>query len=259
MTAAARICRTLDDWEKRLSGEPTPSILSFSDTELEGLESPVVRHLRHAIAPGTPLIQCGRLSMRGSIKLGRWLPFRARQVLAPHFGFIWAARIAKVISGADQYLGGTGGMDWKLGGLLTVAHAEGPDVSRSSAGRGGAEAIWLPPAMLPRYGVRWTAESDTHITAHHQVDSTPLDVHLTLDADGGIRSLVFDRWGDPDKTGQWAWHRFGGEITTQRRFGGLTIPSSGRFGWHFGTDRWPAGEFFRYEITDLRPNPAPIR
>lgn len=97
--------------------------------------------------------------------------------------------------------------------------------------------------------MRWTAQDDTHITAHYQVDGTPVDVHRTLDHDGAIRSLAFNRWGDPDKTGQWGWHPFGGEITRQRTFGGLTIPSSGRLGWHFGTDRWHDGEFFRYKIT----------
>lgn len=68
--------------------------------------------------------------------------------------------------------------------------------------------------------MRWTAQDDTHITAHYQVDGTPVDVHRTLDHDGAIRSLAFNRWGDPDKTGQWGWHPFGGEITRQRTFGG---------------------------------------
>ena len=32
----------------------------------------------------------------------------------------------------------------------------------------------------------------------------------------------------------------------------MTIPGSGRLGWHYGTDRWSEGEFFWYHITDLR-------
>ena len=52
-------------------------------------------------------------------------------------------------------------------------------------------------------------------------------------------------------TGTWAWHPFGGEITGYATFDGVTIPSAGRVGWFFGTERWPAGEFFRYRITDL--------
>ena len=99
MTAAASNSRsgwTLTDWEHRLRGEPEQRLERFTEAELDGLDAPVRRYLAQAIAPGTPLSQCARLSMRGSIKLGRWLPFRARQVLRPHDGFIWAARVAGV-------------------------------------------------------------------------------------------------------------------------------------------------------------------
>jgi hypothetical protein len=65
-------------------------------------------------------------------------------------------------------------------------------------------------------------------------------------------SLVFDRWGDPDNSGGWGWHSFGGEITSYDTFDGVMVPSAGRLGWFFGTDRWPSSEFFRYQITDLR-------
>lgn len=73
--------------------------------------------------------------MRGHIKIGRWLPFRARQVLNPHHGFVWAVRTAGVISGSDRYTDAAGGQDRKLAGPLIVMHADGPNVSRSAAGR----------------------------------------------------------------------------------------------------------------------------
>ncbi len=58
-------------------------------------------------------------------------------------------------------------------------------------------------------------------------------------------------WGDPAKTGPWAWHRFGGEIAGSRTFGGLTVLGAGSLGWDHGTDAWPDGEFFGFEITGL--------
>jgi hypothetical protein len=224
---------------------------SFTSAELAGLPEPARRHLAQAIAAGTPLATSARLRMRGAIKLGRWLPFRARQVLDPHNGFIWAARTAGVITGSDRYADGAGGQDWKLAGLFTVMHADGPDVSRSAAGRAGAEAIWVPTALLPRFGVRWTAAGPDQVTATYQIGDVPVQVRYRLAADGRLLSFSFDRWGDPDSSGTWAWHAFGGEITGWRSFDGVTIPSAGRVGWFFGTDRWPAGEFFRYQITDL--------
>jgi hypothetical protein len=225
----------------------------FSPDELDGLPEPAQRYFSAAIAPGTPVATSARLRMKGQIKVKRWLPFRARQILSPHVGFVWAGRAGGVIAGSDSYFEGKGLLDWKLAGLKTVAHAEGSDVSRSAAGRGGAEAIWLPTALLPRFGVRWTAEGPDRITAAYSLGETRLELHLRIDEEGRVVSLVFDRWGDPDGTGTFGEHPFGGEITGYKTFDGLTIPSAGRLGWHYGTDRWPEGEFFRYEIVELDP------
>lgn len=225
----------------------------FSAAETDDLPPAVRRFFRSAIAVGTPLAMSARLRMRGRIKVGRWLPFRAREFLTPHDGFVWWGSAAGIIVGSDRYVEGVGVADWKLGGLFTVMHAEGPDASRSAAGRGGAEGVWLPTALLPRFGVVWSAHADDLISASYRVGSTPLVVQYRLDEHGRVRSFVFDRWGDPDDSGAWNWHPFGGEATAYRTFDGVTIPSAGRVGWFYGTRRWDDGEFFRYEITDLHP------
>ena len=61
------------------------------------------------------------------------------------------------------------------------------------------------------------------------------------------------RWGDPDETGTWGLHPFGVEVTGHRSFAGLTVPARGTAGWHYGTDRWTEGAFFRFEITGHEP------
>ena len=242
---------TLADLETRLLRPAGPD--RFDPAELDGLPELVRRHLGLAIAAGTPLHTSARLRMRGSIKVGRWLPFRARQVLSPHHGFVWTARAAWLVAGSDRCLDGAGAMEWKLAGLVTVAQAEGADVARSSAGRAGAEGIWLPTALLPRFGVRWSAPEGDRVTAAFAVGETPVELDMRLDTAGRVVSLAFDRWGDPGGAGDFGWHRFGGEVTGYASFGGLTIPSAGQFGWFYGTDRWDEGEFFRHQITDLRP------
>ena len=85
-----------------------------------------------------------------------------------------------------------------------------------------------------------------------------MNVDYQLDQDGRLLWFAFDRWGDPDNTSTWGWHPFGGQVTGWRTFDGLTIPAAGRVGWFYGTDRWPAGEFFRYQITDLQPVTGPV-
>jgi hypothetical protein len=239
---------------RQLARPPAPA--GFSEVELDGPPEVVRRHLEAAIGPGTPLATSALLGMRGQLRLGRWLPFQAEQVLSPHHGFYWAARVAGLISGFDRYLDGQGELQWKLLGVLPVTRAEGPNVARSAVGRAAGEAMWLPTALLPRFGVEWEAADDRHVMARFALDGVAVDLQYELE-DGRIRSVVFDRWGDPDRSGVWRLYPFGGEVTGYRTFGGLTVPSAGRIGWFFGTDRWSEGEFFRFQLTHLEPLAAP--
>jgi hypothetical protein len=135
------------------------------------------------------------------------------------------------------------------------------DVTRSAAGQAGAEAVWVPTALLPRFGVTWTAVDETHVIASYLLDQTSIDLRLALHPDGQLSSVVFDRWGDPDNTGKWGLIPFGFEVTAHTTFAGVTIPASGQAGWHFGTDQWAQGEFFRCQLSDyqlLTQSKAPI-
>ncbi|HWD47318.1 MAG TPA: DUF6544 family protein [Actinomycetota bacterium] len=236
--------------EGRLTDPPIAG--SFDEGELQGLPDPVCRYFRTSIAAGAPLARSARFGMRGAVKLERWwIPFRARQVYAPQHGLVWTARAGGVIAGYDRYADGQGAMQWKLLGLLRLLHAQGPDLSRSAAGRVAAEAVWVPTAMLPRFGVTWAAADAHHLTASWPLDNFDLQVHYTLDDDARVRSVALDRWGDPDSTGTFGLHGFGHELTRYSTFDGVTIPSAGRGGWFYGTDRWSEGEFFRYKFTDF--------
>lgn len=110
----------------------------------------------------------------------------------------------------------------------------------------------MPTSLLPRFGVEWSSDDDNHITARFKVDGRPIKIDLELDQDRRVRSVLLDRWGDPDNTGQWGLHLFGGAITEHAMFSGVTVPCAGCIGWFYGTDRWSTGEFFRFRLTDLR-------
>lgn len=228
-----------------------PATGTFREEELDGLPEPVRRLFRAAIAPGTPLAATARIAMRGRIRLRRWTAFSGTEVLTPHVGFVWAIR-AGLVSGYDRYLDGVGELRWKLLGLVPVVRRSGRDLGRSAAGRVAGEAAWLPTALLPRFGVEWEAVDERHLVARFRLDEVELELHYGLDEQARIRVCRLDRWGDPDETGTDALHSFGAETTAFGTFSGLTIPSAGRVGWHYGTDRWPEGVFFTYEITDLR-------
>jgi hypothetical protein len=148
-------------------------------------------------------------------------------------------------------------MAWKLLGLVPLVRAEGTDVSQSAAERAAGESIWVPTALVADPGVTWSASTDDQLDMQLDVDGHPVTLHHTLDADGRLRHSHFLRWGDPERTGMWAEHPFGVEITGHRTFDRLTIPNAGRAGWHFGTDRWDAGVFFQFEITACEPLTIP--
>ena len=79
-----------------------------------------------------------------------------------------------------------------------------------------------------------------------------IDVAYELDPVGHVQSITLKRWGDPNNSGSFALHAFGGMMTEHRTFDGVTIPTRGSVGWHFGEPDWTSGEFFRFQITDLR-------
>jgi len=238
------------DAEARLAVPPHPG--GFSSSELFGVPDTAASMLTAAIESGTPLAAAARIEMRGWIRLNRWLPFRASQVIAPGQGFVWVARVAGLIEGHDLFIDGAGEMEWKLLRLFSVARGAGTDVSRSAAGREAGEAFWLPTTLLPRFGVEWTATADGQAVARVPTSTETIDVTYDLDEVGRVESIAFQRWGDPQRTGSFALHTFGGTMSDYRRFEGVTIPTRGSVGWHFGEPDWTSGEFFRFQITDLR-------
>jgi hypothetical protein len=140
---------SLDDlWNSAPAGDT-----AFDPAKLIALPEPARRYLAHAIAPGTPLASAVRLRMHGEIKIKRWYPFTAEQVISWSRGFIWRAEArmgALTIRGSDRYVDGQGAMRWKLFGLVPFITASGPDITRSAAGRVNMECAWVPPVLCRR-------------------------------------------------------------------------------------------------------------
>lgn len=229
---------------------PTGPAPRFRAAALDNASEAVRRYFTAAIEEGTPLAVGARLRMRGSIKLGRWLSFRARQLLSPLHGTVWVARVGGVFSGSDHYVRGHGAMEWRFLGLVPIMRAHGDDVSRSAAGRVAGESVWVPTALMHADRAPAVAIDGSRVAIDVAIGAEQITVEHLLHDDGRLRSSQLERWGDPDRTGTSGLHPFGLEATDWRTFDGVTIPSAGRAGWHHGTERWDEGEFFRYEITD---------
>lgn len=220
---------------------------------IEDLPEVARTYLLHAIAPGTLLAQAVELTMSGTMRLapdGAWLPMQAQQLLAPPHGFLWQATVGRGLarfSGADYYLDGAGRMNFRLGGIVPVARASGPDTARSARGRLAGEAIWNPAALLPQRGTTWTPIDAQSARATLAVDGERIPVTVTVEPNGRLRSVSLLRWGDRTADGRFDAIPFGMAATAEATFDGYTIPVAGRGGWWFGTDRF--FDFFHPVIT----------
>jgi len=237
---------------ERLRGSRVETCTRFDPTELDGLPDPARRFLVRALPPDTPLNERVGLTAHGSIRLGStWWPFRSTQVLRAGAGFVWRPVVRRGpmrVTGADLLIDGAGTMDFRLFGLVPVARSSGPDTDRSAAGRLAAETVaWLPQAVTPRTGARWTAVDGERATVAVPTPAGPIDVTIKVDDDGRLLSTATQRWSD--QTSPPSDQPFGGpaddEFVTEE---GVRIMGAGAIGWGWETDAWPDGEFFRFRI-----------
>jgi hypothetical protein len=239
---------SLDElWESAPAGERT-----FRPGQVSALPDPARHYLEHAIAPGTQLTSAVWLHMHGEIKLRRWLPFTAQQVIRWGHGMLWSATVRMYgmpIRGFDRLVDGAGAMRWKLFGVIPVMTASGTDIMRSAAGRVQAESVWLPSALCGD-DVSWMAPDSSHLHAECNAYGQPASLQLAVDDNGRLESVKLACWGNPEGA-EFHYVDFGGVVEEERRFGGYTIPTRLRVGWYFDTDRFESdGEFFRVTIDD---------
>ncbi len=232
-------------WESLPSGERT-----FRSGQLTDLTEAARRYLEHANAPGALFASEVRLRMHGEIKLGRRLPFTAEQVIHWGRGMIWNATVrmkAIPIRGFDRLVNGEGAMRWKLFGIVPVMRASGPDITRSAAGRVMAESVWLP-SVLCGDEARWTAQDAFHPRASLTVQGEAGELALTIDDNGGLKTLTLPRWVPPgvQSSGMWTsavlWRRRVGSVPTPFRLACELDTTSGQTGLSrtvsFSASRW---------------------
>ncbi|NOY85764.1 MAG: hypothetical protein GXP52_00490 [Deltaproteobacteria bacterium] len=190
--------------------------------------------------------------MHGEIKLGRWLPFTAEQVIHRDRGMLWCATVRMFglpVRGFDSYLDGQGEMRWKMLGLIPIVTGSGPDISRSALGRLQAELVWLPSALCGPE-VSWTSSSEYQTQAEFHLHGHAATLELAVDSVGRLHMVKMIRWGNPSG-GAYESLPFGGIVEDESRFGGYTVPSRLRVGWYLGTERFDTeGDFFHVTVDD---------
>lgn len=240
----------------------------FDPEMVADLPEPAGRYLLRSIEPGTPLSQSVRLTMPGSIRMsrdGELLPMESEERLTAESGFVWRSRIKMgvvPIRGYDLYVDGEGQMQWWLAGLIPVVRADGPDVSRSAAGRLLAETvIFLPAMLLPSCGARWEAVDASTALVRLEAHGEKAEITVEIDREGRLQRHTLPRWnGDPEFGPVGHLPFVADEFEGERTFGGYTLPTRFRAGWRLGEEGefpffYPVIEDAEYSAPSERPEP----
>jgi hypothetical protein len=147
----------------------------YHAADVDNLPPPVVRFFQSTLKDGQPIVKHVRIAHGGEFNASdtaaTWSPFSSMQTYRVNPpGFVWDARVSMmpVVPALvrDRYLDRQGGVHAAIGGLLTVARAEGTSAMAVSAlQRYLAEAMWFPTALLPACGVMWEPLDDRRALA----------------------------------------------------------------------------------------------
>jgi hypothetical protein len=140
-------------------------------------------------------------AVEGTIHAGDPADARTGQeVITAGEGLVWTpvvgGRLIRFV-GADLLTADDARMEFRLHGLIPVVRADGLDVRRSAQGRLAAEtAAWLPHALTPQMGARWTpVDDDRAIVTLSAAGATVTTAHPDRVDRGELR--VRSRWPPP--------------------------------------------------------------
>jgi hypothetical protein len=232
------------------------SSATYHAADVDTLPPPVARFFHASLHDGQPIATRIRVSHDGQFNVNdtSWSPFSSTQVfrvIPP--GFVWDARVSMVpvvpARVHDRYLDGAGAVHATLGGLLTVARADGtPEVATAALQRYLAEAMWFPTALLPACGVRWTPIDDTHAIATITDRSTSASLEFHFNDRDDVADVFTP--GRPRIIGKDAvptpWRAINSEWGQR---GGMRIPLESEVRWELGGRVLP---YWRARITDVR-------
>lgn len=250
--------RKTDDLSRRLEAarQAAPARV-FDPGELEGLPEPVVRHLRQALPPGTPIIRSVDVTHHGTFNMGeseeKWKPFTSRQrVVTQRPGFVWDARVSMgpglTAYVHDAYVDGEGVLEAAIDGAFTVVDLrDRQETARGEFMRFFAEAPWYPTALLPSQGVKWEAIDERSARGTLADGDTVLSMTFTFGPDGLIETIRADSRGRTvgSQVIPTPWE---GRMSNYQRRDGLLIPTQAEVAWLTPQGRWP---YYRGAVREI--------
>ncbi len=227
---------------RALLSAPPPADLPVITAEmLAGLPAPIQRHLTYAGVVGQPVVHSVRLKQTGRFRTGvdqAWMDYRAEQYYTvDQPGFIWDATFAQAgvpfLKVRDRYVQGKGSILGKLGGLLTIAEAQGDDLDQGAMLRYLNEMMWFPQAYLGD-NITFTPVDDGSAQVTLTDQGKSVTATLYIDAEGKMTDFVAERYFEAGD----AYHPWSTPIFAYGEFNGLRLPSRGQGVW-----KLPGGDF----------------
>ncbi|MEZ5288219.1 MAG: DUF6544 family protein [Vicinamibacterales bacterium] len=240
----------LAEWRWRVSTDDTQARL----TRLGGsvpvaapgrrrtLPPPVARYFDRVLPTPPRQLRHVRIIWTGEFNTGtpgadRWSRFDAEQDFFPGApGMVWDAHIRMApgltVRVRDALVAGEGSMRASLLGLYTVADRHGtPELAEASLQRYLAEAVWLPEALLPEYGVRWDPVDDTRARATVRAGHASASVEFRFGADGLVSSASVPARLYDDGASEPSMHPWQGRYLAWAHVGGALVPSDAVVEW----------------------------
>jgi hypothetical protein len=205
---------------------------------VDALPEPARRYLLHSIEPGTRLARYATFTMGGSIIVnpnGKPSPMKAHQIISVPAGFLWDAEVGSglmEVDGNDCYIGGEGRQMFRIWGLIPFLKANGPDITRSAAGRLAGESFLIPSSLLPENGVEWEPIDAETAKAKIPIGGEIHEVTFRVDKEGRLTTLSLPRWGNENPQKEFRHSTFmATDFSDEKRFNGYTIPTTCKAGW----------------------------
>jgi hypothetical protein len=252
--ATARFKHEVDDHARALLDRaPSAPAAIVRSEDLDRLPAPVRRWLTASGIVGRESVRTVRLQQRGEMRTGPdkpWMPVAAEQYFTVEPpGFVWSVdaimgRVLPIV-GRDEYADGRGHMLIKLGGLVSVADATGPQIDQGTLLRFLGEIVWFPSAALAPY-ISWESVDEQTAKATMRYEGVVESALFSFDEQGRCVRLTAKRYmgsGKGASLQEWVI-----PSTEWRVVRGVGIPVKGDAIWKLA-----GGDFnyYRWEIVDV--------
>jgi len=208
--------------------------------DLEGVPPPVARYFSAALGANPARVARARIRWSGQFLVrpegDGWAPFDADQVFTTWSpGLVWDARIRMgpgiTTLVRDAFVDGHGSMRAALLGVIPVVNApRTPELDAAALQRYLAECVWLPTALLPSQGVKWTPLTETSARATIRAGSTEVALDFIFGPDGLV-AHVFTPMRFRDVHGTNVPTPWEGRFLRYEERGGMRIPVEAEVAW----------------------------